>query len=170
MPNDIAIRHELRCGDLGRIVSLHGEAYETLEGFGMPFEAYVAQTIAEYVLDNDARGRIWLAEEGLRLIGCTAIALRDNNTAQLRWVVVEPNSRGTGLGKELVSRALEFCRTGGRDSIHLYTTDGLVESQALYEKLGFKVTSNEVDELWDGPRPLIRMELDLGDVTEDPAP
>ena len=46
---DIKIRHELRCGDLGRIIALHGVVYEPLGGFGLSFEAYVAKTIAEYV-------------------------------------------------------------------------------------------------------------------------
>ena len=161
MPVPVAIRHDLRPGDLGRIVSLHGEVYEPLGGYGLRFEAYVARTISEYVLDNDARGCIWMAEQGGKLIGCTAIALRDDDTAQLRWVVVDPVARGEGLGGTLVDKALEFCRSRGCTSIYLFTTDGLPESQALYEKLGFKVTSNEIEELWDGERPLIRMRLDL---------
>jgi len=161
MSGDISIRHELRAGDLGRIVSLHGEAYAPLAGFGLRFEAYVAQTIAEYVLDNDARGRIWLAEQDGRLVGCTAVALRDDNAAQIRWVVVDPVARGAGLGNQLVGRAVDYCKADARDSIYLFTTDGLAESQSLYEKLGFSITSNETDELWDGPRPLIRMQLTL---------
>ena len=161
MHADIAIRHDLRPGDLGRIVSLHGEAYAPLPGFGERFEAYVASTIAEYVLDNDARGRIWLAERGSELIGCTAIALRDDDVAQLRWVVVDPSARGAGIGGTLAGKALDYCREQGRQSVHLYTTDGLPESQALYEKLGFRITANAPDELWEGVRPLIRMQLDL---------
>jgi len=31
----------------------------------------------------------------------------------------------------------------------------------LYEKLGFVITASDVDDLWDGPRLLIVMELDL---------
>ncbi len=162
MSDMIAIRHELRCGDLGRIVSLHGRAYEPLSGYGLRFEAYVARTIAEYILDNDARGRIWLAERGPELVGCTAVALRGDKLTQIRWVVADPSARGIGLGKDLVGRALDYCRSEERDSIYLYTTDGLPESQSLYEKLGFSVTSNETEELWDGPRPLLRMQLDLG--------
>ncbi len=142
-------------------MSLHGEAYAALPGFGQRFEAYVARTIAEYVLDNDSRGRIWMAERGDKLVGCTAIALREDNAAQLRWVVVDPSARGAGIGGTLVGKALDYCREQGRESVHLYTTDGLPESQALYEKLGFRTTSNEPDELWDGVRPLIRMQLDL---------
>ena len=161
MSGNISIRHQLKSGDLGRIVSLHGEAYAPLPGFGQRFEAYVARTIAEYVLDNDARGRIWLAEQGSKLIGCTAIALRDDETAQLRWVVVDPAARGAGLGKALVTRAVEFAKERKCPSIYLFTTDGLTESQALYEKLGFQTTSNEITELWDGERPLVRMQLEL---------
>lgn len=93
MHADVVIRHDLRPGDLGRIVTLHGEAYAPLPGFGSRFEACVASTIAEYVLDNDSRGRTWLAERDSKLLGCAAIALRDDNTAQLRWVVVTPSMR-----------------------------------------------------------------------------
>ena len=43
----------------------------------------------------------------------------------------------------------------------LDTTDGLPESQTLYDKLGFTVTSDTLADLWDGPRPLIVVELAL---------
>ena len=161
MHDDITIRHDLRHGDLGRLISLHGEVYSVLDGYGLRFEAYVAQTIAEYVLDNDARGRIWLAERDGRLVGCTAIALRDNGSAQLRWVLVDAAARGVGLGRTLVNRALDYCRENGCSDVFLYTTDGLPESQALYDALGFVTVSDEPQELWDGVRPLIRMELTL---------
>jgi GNAT superfamily N-acetyltransferase len=161
MTDDISIRTDVRPGDLGRIISLHGEVYDPLGGYGLTFEAFVGRTIAEFVLDNDARGRIWLAEQGGRLVGCTAIALRDGNRGQLRWVLVDPSARGRGIGKQLVGSAMDYCREEGCESVFLETTDGLPESQTLYEKLGFAVTSETVEELWDGPRPLIIMEMDL---------
>lgn len=161
MTDEIQIRHDLRPGDLGRIISLHGEVYDPLGGYGLTFEAFVGRTIAEFVLDNNARGQIWLAERGDRLIGCTAIALRDGNRGQLRWVLVDPSARGRGIGKQLVYSAMDYCREEGCESVFLETTDGLPESQALYETLGFAVTSESVEELWDGPRPLIIMEMSL---------
>ena len=161
MADDVSIRTDLRAGDLGRIVSLHGEAYEPLGGYGLKFEAFVGRTIAEYVLDNDAQGQIWMAERNNRLVGCAAIALRGGNRGQLRWVVVDPSERGHGLGKMLVNSAMDYCRAARCHSVFLETTDGLQESQTLYEKLGFTVTSNTVVELWDGPRPLIIMEMSL---------
>jgi GNAT superfamily N-acetyltransferase len=156
-----SIRTDLRPGDLGRLIELHGIAYDPVPGFGLPFEAFVAQTIAEYVLDNGAKGKIWLAERDGRLVGCTAIVLREDGRGQLRWVLVAPSERGAGLGKRLVNDALAFCREQGCTSVFLETTDGLRESQTLYERLGFAITSDSVAELWDGPRPLIVMEMPL---------
>lgn len=161
MSADIAIRTELRPGDLGRVIELHGRCYEELPGFGLPFEAFVAQTIAEYVLGAGKQGCLWLAERGDELVGCTAIVLREGKRAQLRWVLVDQSARGIGLGKQLVHAALDYSRAQGCASIFLETTDGLPESQALYEKLGFQETANDVVDLWDGPRALIVMEMDL---------
>ena len=158
---DIHVRDELRCGDLGRIITLHGVVYEPLGGFGLSFEAFVAKTIAEYVLDNSSRGRIWLAERDHDLVGCVAIAEREQNTGQLRWVLVDSAMRGLGLGHRLVTLALDHCVECGMTSICLETTDGLPESMQLYEKLGFEVLSTETADLWDGPRKLIKMILQL---------
>ena len=140
---------------------MHGKAYETLPGFGLKFEAYVAKTIAEYVLDNEARGRVWLAERGDRLIGCTAIALRSGRSAQLRWVLVDHFARGRGLGRQLVEAAIRYSVDFGCDRVYLESTDGLPESRALYEALGFELQSSESQELWDGERTLIRMQKQL---------
>ena len=140
---------------------MHGECYQSLPGFGITFEAFVGLTLAEYVLEAGAKGRIWMAERDGRLIGCTALVLRDGNFGQIRWVLVDPSARGIGLGKELVNRALAWSRDMGCTRIFLETTDGVPESQSLYETLGFEVVSDEPAEHWDGVRPLIRMEMDL---------
>ena len=104
---------------------------------------------------------MWLAEREDQLVGCTAIALRDGDTAQLRWVLVDTAARGIGLGRRLVEAALAYCRDSGCKRVFLESTDGLPESQALYEDLGFALVTSEVEELWDGVRPLIRMQLAL---------
>jgi GNAT superfamily N-acetyltransferase len=127
--DDIFVRNELRAGDLGRIIALHGECYAALPGFGLTFEAYVARTVAEYILDSGSR--------------------------------VDQSARGLGLGKRLVNNALQFCRENGCKEVFLETTDGLPESQALYIALGFEIVSNRTEELWDGIRPLIRMQLQI---------
>ena len=161
LSDDFSVRNELRAGDLGRIIALHGECYDIVPGFGLAFEAFVARTVAEYILDTGAKGRIWMAERDGRLVGCTAIVLRDENRGQLRWVLVDQSARGLGLGKRLVNDALQYCRDNSRKEVFFETTDGLPESLALYDALGFEVVSNESKMLWDGVRPLIHMKLEL---------
>jgi GNAT superfamily N-acetyltransferase len=161
MSDKLIIRSTLRVGDLGRITTLHGETYEPLGGYGLRFEAYVGQTIGEFILGNQGQGEVWLAERKNRLIGCSAIVLRDDQVGQLRWVVVDPSERGNGLGGQLVNKALTYCREKNCRSVILETTNGLPASQAMYEKLGFRVIHDDVVDLWDGPRPLIKMQLEL---------
>lgn len=159
MASETSIRHDLRPGDLGSVIALHGRCYDILPGYGLKFEAYVARTVAEYVLDAGARGRIWLAERDGALVGCAAIVLRAGRRGQLRWVLVDPAVRGIGLGRDLVDLALDYCRSQNCHEVFLETTDGLPESEALYASLGFEVESCEPAELWDGVRPFIVMRL-----------
>ncbi|MDT8449083.1 MAG: GNAT family N-acetyltransferase [Wenzhouxiangellaceae bacterium] len=157
LPDDLKIRHELRPGDLGRLIALHGQVYADEPGFGPEFEAFVARTVAEYGLDNRFRGRVWLLERGDELVGCAAIAHRGGGRAQLRWVLLARAVRGTGLGRHLVETALGYCRSKGYGEVYLETTDGLEASTGLYRKLGFDHVSSEPVPLWAGVRPLMRM-------------
>lgn len=161
LSDDLSLRHALRPGDLGRLISLHGELYADEPGFGIDFEAFVAQTVAEYGLANRLDGRIWFLERGSELLGTCAIAHRADGRAQLRWVLLHPDLRGTGLGRRLVELAIEYSRARGFRAVFLETTDGLEASSELYRRLGFHEVSNEVIDLWRGKRPLIRMEMEL---------
>src|SRR3990167_5277769 len=52
------LRSELRPGDLGRIVWLHGTVYAHECGFDPTFEAYVAGPLAEFVRTRTDRDRL----------------------------------------------------------------------------------------------------------------
>ena len=161
----ITIRSDLRPGDLGRIIALHGTAYEAERGhFGLPFEAHVARTVAEFVLDNGARGRVFLVERGTDLVGCAAIVERRGPAGvlgQLRWVLADPSVRGRGLGKKLVSMAIDHARAAGWREVFLETTDGLDASMSIYKALGFVIASQEIREMWSRETNLFTMRLTL---------
>ena len=89
-PSEISIRHNLKPGDLGAIVHLHGVIYAREYGFDPTFEAYVAGPLAEFVLHPHARNRLWIAERGPRLLGSIAIVAISDKEAQLRWFLVDP--------------------------------------------------------------------------------
>src|SRR5437867_7870156 len=97
-PGPITLRADLRPGDLGAVVSLHGLVYAREYGFDPTFEAYVAGPLAEFALRGSPRERLWLAERDGRLVGCAAVVAAAPQTAQLRWFLVDPAARGAGLG------------------------------------------------------------------------
>lgn len=163
LSSDITIRSDLRPGDLGRLIALHGTAYEEGEGhFGIAFEAFVARTVAEFVLDNGARGKIFFAEKGADLVAAAAMVERASGgtvRGQLRWVLAHPSVRGTGLGKRLVDLAIAHARSSGWSEVFLETTDGLDASMNIYRKLGFEETARERRQLWLGENAVITMRL-----------
>ena len=166
MSDAITIRSDLRPGDLGRLIALHGTAYiDDVLHFGLPFEAHVAKTVAEFVLDNEARGRVFLAERGADLVGCAAIVERrvpGGVHGQLRWVLADPSVRGLGLGKKLVSMAIDHARAAGWSEVYLETTDGLDASMGIYKALEFEIASRATETVWRGGMTVIRMRLELG--------
>src|SRR5436190_8585887 len=104
-PEAISLRIDLRAGDLGTIVYLHGVVYARERGFDPTFEAYVAGPMSEFVQAANPRERLWIAEQDGRLVGCVAIVAASSQTAQLRWFLVDPSARGIGLGRKLLGEA-----------------------------------------------------------------
>jgi ribosomal protein S18 acetylase RimI-like enzyme len=142
MSTDIALRHELKPGDLGSIVHLHGTVYAREYGFDPTFEAYVAGPLAQFVLTRSERDRLWIAERGEHLVGSIAIVGVSDKEAQLRWFLVDPSARGCGLGKRLLNEAMTFCRQCDYESVFLWTVSALTAAARLYRSAGF----NEVEE------------------------
>lgn len=106
-PETARIRTHLEPGDLGTIVALHGTLYAREYGFDTTFEAYVAGPLAEFVLRASERERLWVAERDGRMVGSIAIVAA-TPAAQLRWFLVDPSARGSGLGKRLLNEAVAF--------------------------------------------------------------
>ncbi|HEY7314661.1 MAG TPA: GNAT family N-acetyltransferase [Gemmataceae bacterium] len=148
MPVDFTLRHDLRPGDLGSIVHLHGTIYAREYGFDPTFEAYVAGPLAQFVLARTKRDRLWIAERGERLVGCIAIVAASPKEAQLRWFLVDPSARGCGLGKRLLQEAVGFCRERGYESIFLWTVSALTAAARLYRSVGFHKVEEKPGEQW----------------------
>ena len=145
----IEIRTELRPGDLGAITQLHGTLYARERGWDPTFEAYVAAGLAEFVLRYDPRrDRLWVAELEGRIVGSIAIQGRDEGTAQLRWFLVVPDYRGSGMGGRLLEDALAFCRSRGFRLVFLWTVAELTEAARLYLAAGFRCVEEQRHQRW----------------------
>lgn len=156
------IRHNIKPGDIGYLIYLHGIVYAKEYGYDQTFEAYVAKGLAEFVqsfsLDNDG---IWLAEINGQVIGSIAIEKHSEKEAQLHWFFVHPNYRGLGLGKELMNEALQFCKKREYKTIFLWTTSELEAASHLYTHFGFKKTEEKAHKIWGKDLVEERYELDL---------
>jgi ribosomal protein S18 acetylase RimI-like enzyme len=166
---DVTIRHDLRPGDMGRVIAMHGVLYAEEYGFDHGFEAYVAETVAEFGgLARPGRDRLWVAEltcpeeRGGRLVGSIAILGREDGSAQLRWFLVDPEARGRGLGRRLIDESLVFCRAAGYRSVYLWTVTGLDAAARLYRAAGFRKTETKPPTmLWGVTLSEERYDLDL---------
>jgi GNAT superfamily N-acetyltransferase len=154
---------DIRPGDIGRVVEMHGELYAREYGLDRTFEGYVAAGLGEFAVGFDgSRDRLWLAEaEGGRLVGSIAIAGRDGVTAQLRWFLVRPEMRGSGLGGRLLGEAVEFCRGRGFRSVFLWTISELAAAAHLYRRAGFTPTERTTHDIWGAPHTEERYDLAL---------
>jgi ribosomal protein S18 acetylase RimI-like enzyme len=144
----VELRTDLRPGDLGMIVHLHGTVYAQEYGFDPTFEAYVAGPLAEFVLAHNPRERLWIAEREGRIVGCIAIVEAAPKQAQLRWFLVDSAARGLGLGNRLLREALAFSGEQGYESVVLWTVSALTAAARLYLATGFVKTEEAPGRRW----------------------
>jgi len=136
-------------GDLGWVVMAHGEQYAAEFGWDASFEALVARIVADYAADHDpAREGAWIAERDGRRVGCVfcvraAKDATDDETAQLRILLVTPEGRGMGLGRELVDRCVGFARAAGYRRLVLWTNEPLAAARRIYLERGFRLVDEE---------------------------
>jgi GNAT superfamily N-acetyltransferase len=156
----VTVRHELRPGDVGRVVLLHGTIYAQEYGFDSTFEAYVAGPLSELVRARSERDRLWIAERGDRIVGCVAVVSVSRDEAQLRWLLVDPSARGRGLGRRLLLDAVEFARGQGYSSLFLWTVSALIAAAHLYRSVGFRKVDEKLGE-WGVPVVEEKYVLDL---------
>jgi GNAT superfamily N-acetyltransferase len=144
----IVVRTAVRPGDVDAIVRLHGSIYSREFGFDSTFEHYVAAPLAAFVERIAPRERIWIAEHGDRIVGSVAIVAGSEDIAQLRWFLVEPGSRGDGLGTALLRDAVAFCRDAGYASVVLWTVNALTAASRLYVAAGFRRSEEKPGRRW----------------------
>ena len=141
--NDITIRIELKPGDIGYIIYLHGILYSKEFGHGVAFESYVAKGLHEFYKNyNPKRERVWICEHENKIIG--SLLLQDKgDSAQLRDYVIRPEFRGIGLGKKLMGLYVDFMKECSYKHSFLWTTNELKTASHLYKMFGFKLAEEK---------------------------
>jgi DNA-binding MarR family transcriptional regulator/GNAT superfamily N-acetyltransferase len=127
-----------RPGDLGWVIARNAAVYADEFGWDETYEALVARIVADFAsADDERRQAAWIAELDGAPVGCVFCVRRDDETAQLRLLLVEPAARGLGIGARLVDECLAFAKRAGYRRIMLWTNDVLVNARPIYERAGF---------------------------------
>jgi GNAT superfamily N-acetyltransferase len=141
-----------RPGDMGWVVERHAALYHEQDGWGAGFEALVAEIVKTF-LDNfdPERERCWIAERDGERLGSVFVVKQSATVAKLRLLLVEPQARGSGLGRRLVDECIAFAREKGYRKMVLWTHAHLAAARAIYRKTGFKKLRTEAHSTF-GPR------------------
>jgi GNAT superfamily N-acetyltransferase len=99
-----------------------------VRGFWAEVEKYLPPNGA-MVFARDATGRI---------VGCGGMNDIGGGIAELKYLFVRPETRGTGLGRRLVQERIDIAHARGLAEIRVDTLKVSVEMHALYESMGFE--------------------------------
>jgi GNAT superfamily N-acetyltransferase len=156
-------------GDLGAVLALHADLYAREYGFDERFEAHVARGLADFAdalgqareTGRKQLGRLWIAEAAGHPVGTIALTDEGAGMGQLRWFLVAPVARGSGLGRKLLSTLIDHARSGNFARIKLWTVEGLRAAAHLYVETGFRCTQRNPTSKWGQQLDELRYDLDL---------
>jgi DNA-binding MarR family transcriptional regulator/GNAT superfamily N-acetyltransferase len=136
-------------GCIGDIASLHARFYSRLAGFGVFFERKVAAELADFAQSLPAPGKaLWLYRDDDRTLASLVIDADDTpGVAHLRWFIVDDSLRGSGVGRQLMTRAMAFVDAHFNET-YLWTFKGLDAARHLYESAGFQLTDESQGAQW----------------------
>ena len=158
------IRRTLRPGDLDAIVAHHSRVYPREYGVDSSFVDHVAASVARVSGRPfpTRREAIRIVESSGRHAGSMGLTDEGNDEAALRWVLLDPELRGRGLGRTLLAEMLAKAQEVGYTLVWLETFSDLESAAHMYRSSGFQLVSEDTRPRWGRDRITYqRYELDL---------
>lgn len=135
--------------DVDYVITRHRKLYEDEYKFSKAFSDYVEEYVLKFHEHYDKlKENMWIAEVNGKTAGVIALVKVYDDTAQLRWFLIEPEDRGKGLGRKLMETLIDFCKERGYKHILLWTVNTLEAARHLYGSYGFKLTESIENTSW----------------------
>ena len=123
--------------DLGEVKTLFGE-YATWVAVDLSFQDF-ARELAELPGDYTAPdGVLLLARVDGAAAGCVAAHRWADGVCEMKRLFVRDRFRGSGCGRVLVERVVDWARQAGYARIRLDTLPVMDQAQRLYDRIGFR--------------------------------
>lgn len=97
--------------------------------------------VEEYI----KRGKCFISEIDNHIIGVYVLLPTRPETVELVNIAVVEEMHGKGIGRQLVSHAIQTARSGGYKTIEVGTGNSSIGQLALYQKCGFRIVSVDID-------------------------
>src|SRR5262249_25521737 len=119
---DLVVVRSPRAGDLGWVIQANALVYAEEYGWDETYEKLVTGIVNDFATHHaPKREAAWIAEVAAAPAGCVFCVRHDDETAQLRLLLVDPAARGLGIGTRLVAECLRFARAAGYRRMRLWT-------------------------------------------------
>jgi GNAT superfamily N-acetyltransferase len=119
----------------------------------------------EQIINRMKEGPVWVALLDNNIVG-TSAAIRKAEPLHIRGMAAHPSARGLGIGRSLLRTIEEFALLNGCHRLSLSSTPFLTPALRLYERFGFRRTSEGPHDLLGTPlftmvKTLDRLDLPL---------
>lgn len=144
--------------DAQYVYDIHWKTYTEEFNYDPAFIAFFTEPILIFARGiNPDVENMWILVVDNKPAGTITIKKVDEETAQLRWFLLEVESRGKGYGKQLLETAIAFCREKSYKRIFLWTNNILETARGMYAEKGFTIIkvkdqhsdSEIIEEKWE---------------------
>ncbi len=145
--------------DINYVLSQHQVLYTEEYGLSPILGDYAEKGIRHFINNCNSKKECMLIPE---LNGCAVgsimVIKAGEDTANIKYLMLEPKLRGMGIGSRLVDAALDFCREKGYKHVSLDTISTLQSARNIFIKKGFKIShfrkssilgEDTLQEFWD---------------------
>lgn len=156
MASKLDIR-EIKKSEYRLLGELMVDVYSKLEGFPSPSEQpdYYKMLRSIGSLNEQEHTQVLIAEtpnkrlvggvvyyDDMSMYGSGGTATQEKHASGIRLLGVDPDSRGTGVGKALTDECIKLAEASGNRQVILHTTQAMEVAWNMYTKLGFERSTN----------------------------